>query len=327
MEDNSKLKEEIKLKIAISKLDEEENKIAMEKSKKIVVSKGIIAASVCLILSTGVVFAKDIQQFCENFILKKNTVSNTPSDVDYTFYKDMQQEHGIYYKKIDSFKEYLKYKNMWSDLLDMSEEEFENNFMIITAAENSDTINLEISEIYNDDKNIYIEFYETNNNYNSSIIIGTKLSRECERENIKIRYKKDIAITDDKYIKITNIPNNYSVEEAIKDGCFVVDNNKIISNNKEVMSEFLEKCNNGIECNIRIYGVLPQGKMIKDIQFINNKYKVNILNLNDITDLYSKEYIYLKNYSFSIGENKYISIDVTNDTNRVYWDPFLIYID
>lgn len=327
MEDNSKLKEQIKLKISISKLDEEKNKIAIEKSKKIILSKGIIAASVCLVLSAGVVFAKDIQQFCENFIFKKNIVSNSPNDVGYTFYKDMQQEHGIYYKKINSFDEYMKYKNMWPNLLDMSKEEFENNFMIITAAENAYTINLEISDIYNDDNNIYIEFYETNNNYNSSIIIGTKLSREYERENIKIRYKKDIAITDGKYIKITDIPSDYSAEQAIQDGCFVVDHSKVISGNKELINEFVEKCNEGIECNLRIYNIAPQGKIISDIQFINNKYKVNILNLDDITDLYSNEYIYLRKYNFSAGNNKYIAMEVTNDTERVSWTPALICMD
>lgn len=62
MEDNKKLKNQIKLKIAISKIDDEENDMVM-KSKKFYMSKkmGIVACLVCTL--TGVVFAKDIENF------------------------------------------------------------------------------------------------------------------------------------------------------------------------------------------------------------------------------------------------------------------------
>lgn len=328
MEDNSKLKEQIKLKIAISKMNEGEKKIAMEKSKKMLLSKSIVAASVCLILTTSVVFADDIQKIYENFISQKNKISNTEYyESDYRFYEDMGYEHGIYYKKINNFEEYMKYKNMWSDLLDMSEEDFINNFMIITAAENYESINLEISDIYTDDKNIYIEFGKTNSNYDSNVIIGTKLSKDFDRENIKIRYKKDLAIVDGSYTKITDIPSDYSPEQAIEDGCLVLNNSNIISNNKEIIGKFIENCKNGVECNIRIYTKVDEEREITDIQFTNNKYKVNRVLLADTTDLYSEEYMYFKDFTYlsgGTGDIRHICICLTNDPASGNWTPMLI---
>lgn len=329
MEDNSKLKEQIKLKIAISKINEEEKDIAMEKKKKIMLTRSIAAASVCLILTTGVVLADDIQKIYENFISQKNKISNTAYyELDYRFYEDMQFEHGIYYKKINTFEEYKKYKDMWPDLLDMSEEDFINNFMIITAAENPESINLDISEIYTNDENMYIEFGKTDSNYDSNVIIGTKLSRDLDRENIKIRYKKDLAIVDGSYTKITDIPSDYSPEQAIEDGCLVLNTSGIISNNKEIIGEFIENCKNGVECNIRIYNLIDKEIWITDVQFTDNKYKVNRLMLPDITDLYSEEYTLFKDEIFNwgvSGKTKYIEISLANDdAEYVHWIPFLI---
>ena len=62
MEDNKKLKDTIKLKIAISNIDDEENDIVM-KSKKNDVTRKIGIAACLLFTLTGTVFAKDIGNF------------------------------------------------------------------------------------------------------------------------------------------------------------------------------------------------------------------------------------------------------------------------
>lgn len=62
MEDNNKLKDQIKLKIAISEIDDEENDMVMKSKKNYITKKIGIAA--CLVFTlTGVVFAKDIENF------------------------------------------------------------------------------------------------------------------------------------------------------------------------------------------------------------------------------------------------------------------------
>ena len=45
---------------------------------------------------------------------------------------DLERINNIYYIKISNYEEYKSYKNKFSDILDMSIEDFENNFMIIT---------------------------------------------------------------------------------------------------------------------------------------------------------------------------------------------------
>lgn len=64
MENNKKLKEQIKLKIAISEIEDEEKMIMNKKNFRIA---NKIAAVVCLcLLTSGIVFAKDIQKYIIN---------------------------------------------------------------------------------------------------------------------------------------------------------------------------------------------------------------------------------------------------------------------
>lgn len=356
--DNNELKEKFKFRVAISEI-KEENNITHQKHNTFVLKKSILVASAFLILTTGIVFAENIRDICNNFVSqnftsKKIKVSNSSNDTtyqndeSYRFYEDMKYEKGIYYKKVDNYKDYLFYKNMWNDLLDMKEEDFIQNFMIITAADNADGINQEITDIYTYDETLYIEFDEKETYYDSSVVIGTKLSRDFNRNNIKITQKLDLAITDPKYMRITDIPSDYSVEQAINDNCIVIDQNTVLENKTVELKEFVEKCNNGIECNLRIYTTNPNGRFVEDIQFINNKYKVNTLfldnikdidneeylkytrnleKINNIKDIRSEEYTFLEEYNFVIGEKRYTDISVTNDNDKVYWTPLVIYIN
>lgn len=328
MEDNTKLKESIKLKIAISKLYREERNLAMKK-KKFNLQKSILVASACLIFTTSIVFAENIQEFYNNFITKKIDILNPKSSTDYQFYDDMKQEKGIYYKKVTTYEEYLTYKNMWPDLLDMTKEEFDENFMIITAAENKETINLTLNDVYADDNNLYLIFGESNTNYDTSTVTGTKLNKELNRDNILIRDDLNIVITDSKYTKITDITTNYTKEQAIKEGCLVIKDNIIISDNKNAMNTFYENSQNGIEGFVRAYRIYGEEDIaIIDIGFYDNKYKINIVFFKDLTDISSDEYSYMKIYNtdeIGINGEKFITFNVNND-NGSEWYPILAYI-
>lgn len=319
--DNQELKNRFKFRISLYEM-KQENDIEKKKEKIFFYKKAMVACA-CLVLMSGVVFAKEIQ----TFIFQKIEVLNTASDEGYTFYKDMKQENGIYYKKINTYAEYLKYKNMWSNLLDMTEEEFKDNFMIITAAENADTINMILSDIYTLGDSLYLEFENGNEKNESSVVIGTKVSRELEKENIRIIDKLNIAINNNEYIRITEIPNNYSKEDAITDGCFVIENNKVISNNKNAINDFLESCKKNIDSYIRICAIYDNKPItITDISFSNQTYKFNILNLNDMNNILSEEYHYIKIHtSGKIGVNgeKFTTIGVNNDNNSTWYTKIM----
>lgn len=62
MEDNSKLKEKIKFKISISEI-EKESDIVKNKQKIFINRKIGLVACACLVLTTGIVFAKDIENY------------------------------------------------------------------------------------------------------------------------------------------------------------------------------------------------------------------------------------------------------------------------
>lgn len=319
--DNQELKDKFKFRVSLYEI-KQENDIENKVEKSFFYKKAMVACA-CLILMSGVVFAKEIK----TFIFQKIKVLNTASDEGYTFYKDMKQENGIYYKKVNTYTEYLKYKDMWSNLLDMTEEDFKDNFMIITAAENADTINMIISDIYTIEDSLFLAFENGNEKNESSVVIGTKVSRELERDNIRIVDKLNRAINNSEYIKITEIPSNYSKEEAIKDGCFVIENNKVISNNKNAINDFLENSKNNKDSYIRIFTIYDNKAVtITDISFSNQTYKFNILNTNDMNNILSEEYSYIKIHtSGNIGVNgeRFTTIGVNNDNNSTWYTKIM----
>ena len=62
----------------------------------------------------------------------------------------------IYYKKINDYSEYKVVKNRWEEIIDMQEEDFKNNFMIITAIENTSMQGLIVDKIEVDNDALYI---------------------------------------------------------------------------------------------------------------------------------------------------------------------------
>ena len=69
---------------------------------------------------------------------KPSFKSTSDSDYDdYDFTQDMTYMDKIYYKKINTYNEYEKEKAMWKDIIDMTESDFKDNFMVITAIENT----------------------------------------------------------------------------------------------------------------------------------------------------------------------------------------------
>ena len=69
---------------------------------------------------------------------------------------DLERINNIYYIKISNYEEYKSYKNKFSDILDMSIEDFENNFMIITYTENISTAYLLPYKIDVKDNTLYL---------------------------------------------------------------------------------------------------------------------------------------------------------------------------
>lgn len=117
----------------------------------------------------------------------KKTSESTYDDYDFT--QDMIYKDSIYYKKINSYEKYSEVKSRWDNILDMNKEDFENNFMVITAIENTSMLGLTIDKIDTDDKSLYISLihYEDGVKFDENeICISIKISRDLEKENIYV---------------------------------------------------------------------------------------------------------------------------------------------
>lgn len=98
----------------------------------------------------------------------KKTSESTYDDYDFT--QDMTYKDNIYYKKINNYEEYSEVKSRWDNILNMNKEDFENNFMVITAIENTSMLGLTIDKIDTDDKGLYISLihYEDGVNFDEN---------------------------------------------------------------------------------------------------------------------------------------------------------------
>lgn len=189
--------------------------------------------------------------------------------------------HDFYYKKITDYAEYKNCKQNIESLLDMTEEDFNNNFLIVVISANSNTGGLHISNIEADDTTLYIEVDKSEKENAGKGMVSAKLDKSLNRDNVKLTEKKEEIYSQD-YIPIKELPEDYTLEEAVSDNCFVInEEGEVISKNRERITEFVSNTKNGNEDFIRIVdmnGVSKENEekviIITDIQYINEKYIV-----------------------------------------------------
>ena len=86
----------------------------------------------------------------------------------YDYTQDMVYKDKIYYKLITDYDEYQTYKNRWNEICNMSKEDFDRKFMIITAIENTSMLGLTLSDIFVNKDTLYIDLdeYKEGEEYN-----------------------------------------------------------------------------------------------------------------------------------------------------------------
>jgi len=94
-----------------------------------------------------------------------------------------------------------------------------------------------------------------------------------------------------KYTKKGNLSAVYSKEDAIKDNCFVIDKDVVISNDKEQLDKFMDDCNNGKNGVIRIYMIDTfEFKYIMDIEYTDGRFFVEKYNVDSKQNVYGNYY-------------------------------------
>lgn len=228
---------------------------------------------------------------------------------------DMKYQNGFYYKKADNYEDYMKCKEKLSGLIDVEKKDFENNFIIVILAENTDMPGIKITNITNDEETLYIEVDK--NSYEDSIcnnkyLVSSMISKENEKESIVIN-KKIYNTTPDNYVDIKELPKDYTKEDALKDNCLVIEDNIMSNSDKEKLGKFINNTKHNIEDFIRIakYETDKNNKIsvtIVDLQYKENKYLVCMDYTRNIVKNEENEYYYNNykdistRYSANFGE-------------------------
>ena len=229
--------------------------------------KSLLTLVIAIIATAGATYAGFITY---NYITKK-TYTDFKENPNYDYSQDMIYQNNFYYKKVMTYEEYEKCKEVWNNLVEMNEEDFNDNFVVIVAVENTSMLGLTVSDVSADDTTLYIKFKKDENEDYDKTVTSIKISKNLDRDIIKIeKVEKNIDYTD--YERLEDLPHNYSKEQAIKDNCFVLENNEIISSNKEQLNEFVDNARNGINSFIRIVSYFDEQVKIKDLEYKDGEY-------------------------------------------------------
>ena len=229
--------------------------------------KSLLTLVIAIIATAGATYAGVITY---NYITKE-TYTDFKQNPNYDYSQDMIYQNNFYYKKVMTYEEYEKCKEVWNNLVEMNEEDFNDNFVVIVAVENTSMLGLTVSDVSADDTTLYIKFKKDENEDYDKTVTSIKISKNLDRDIIKIeKVEKNIDYTD--YERLEDLPHNYSKEQAIKDNCFVLENNEIISSNKEQLNEFVDNARNGINSFIRIVSYFDEQVKIKDLEYKDGEY-------------------------------------------------------
>lgn len=231
----------------------------------------------------------------------KTDFKNNPEYDDYN--EDMSYFDGVYYKIISTYQNYLDDQKKWTDLVEMTKDDFDEYFVVVIAGENYDTTGVYISDITADEEHLYIDL-EKKEKWDGSTVISTKIQKELYRDSIIIRNNPNIPNTSDKFISMEEIPIGYSKEQAIKDGCFVIEYGEIISDDKNQLENFIKNANDGIDGFIRIY----QFDIIENITVIDIECKNKKINMSQCNKTSAGNYII-----YNSGNS------ITKSDNNIYW--------
>ena len=195
-------------------------------------------------------------------------------------WEEMQWQNGFYYKKITNYNDYLTCMKIWDNLLEMTESDFEKYFVIITETRNREMLGIYFSDVSADSSTLYVRFdkYKENENYDeTNTVTAIKIDKELDRDKVVIEKIEPIPHMFG-YKEMNELPRDYKKEQAIEDNCFVIDQNEIISSNKNQLEEFIQETEKGNNMSIRIaiyFTFSSDGRTdddIIDIEYKDGKY-------------------------------------------------------
>ncbi len=274
-----------------------------------IIKTTIISVLSVMVLS-GAVYAGyvGVNKYLEGKLLEEKTTSNKDINV-YRYFEQMDynKDENIYYKVIKSKDEYNEIKEYWNDFIEVEENEFEDSFIVVIKPVFQDftlketefrlsDINVLDNElkIYIDIKNQYTydELNKIDENgkvtdlkVKDSLVL--KLSKDIYKDKITIINKAShVNVKDNKSIEDIHI--DYTKEQAIVDGCFVIEESNpkehfydiaVLNKEKSLLNDFVQGENSYIR--ICIFGNNDWLK-VYDIEKKNEEFLINEKNINNM---------------------------------------------
>lgn len=205
--------------------------------------------------------------------------------------KNMKYKDKIYHMVIDNYQEYINFKNNDNDVCEMKEADFENNFMIVTAIENTSMIGLTLSDIYNNEDRLIIElnkFPEGEDFEEKHTAISIVIPRTMNKENILVNDMRNRASenpygwTNTSIKGLEKITENQAIETAKQYA-------KDLTNSKSLAGQYLKDYTKvySIELTKRKpnnYWLISEGitaRQFKSASFERDVYEVILVSEHD----------------------------------------------
>ena len=233
------------------------------------------------------------------------------------------EEARVYYKIITNITQYNEYKNKVNELPEITETDFNNNFIIIIVKSGIDSPHrndLTISNINADETKSYITLKQKENpNYDKAEeLIYALVDKSLLREEVEIKFIPT-EIKNANVVPLDKLKKDYSKEDAIKDGCFVIDDGNVLSQNKYALDEIIEKSQNNVECYLRIFYTYNGTVKIYDLQYNKEIFILKVLE-SSTSEISTYSFKYLIKQHIFKDQNIY-SYGYNNDNQKEYMTP------
>lgn len=306
--------------------------------------KTISTAILALLGATTIAFAST--QIYNNYIKEKNSIHSTKifdngtGMIDYE--TDLTQNDmflnpncTLHHKIITNMGDYNKYKERISELPEMTESSFNEKFLVIVAnilIRQPHERDLELYDITADEETTYIIMKQKDNpDYSQDYsqkdnvwyaVVDKTLLRENVETKIEHKY-----IENPNFVKLSELPDDYTIDDAIKDGCFVENKNKVLSSNIHALDEFIEKSQKNETSFIRIYSKYDDYIRIIDIEYKNGLFTCNGKTSED-------KNVKVSSYNYMEKEDKneesqflyYVFREDDGDGNKKWWQGIPVVI-
>ncbi len=287
------------------------------------ISKAISTAILTLLGATTIAFAST--QIYNNYIKEKDSTHSTvifdngTGMIDYE--TDLSQNDmfinancTLHHKIITNIEDYKKYKERISELPEMKEEDFNKTFLIIvvnTIRRQPHERDLELYDITADETTTHVimkqkenpdysQDYSKKDNVWYAVVDKTLL-----KENLETVIEHNY-IENPNFVKLSELPDDYNISDAIKDGCFVEDKYKVLSDNIYAIDEFIEKTEKNETTFIRVYSKYDDYIRIMDVEYKNGLFTINAITSEN-------KDILVNTFNFIEKENK-------NEDNLINYD-------